>query len=431
MLKHIQIAGYKSMRNLEVGLKPLSVLFGPNAAGKSNFLDALRLLSRLTTCRTLKDAFQPPCRGKPLESFTFGNEGIRGLVREKSHRFSIRADVELSPAVVETVNRQILEMERSDGEGSGSLKNGEKTQAVRETGLRYRVEIEIFPETGILRVADEYLAPLNKNGEPSGKPFLSRENEKFRLHTEGRSRPACYDLYPDHTILSLPHYPPHYPHLIAMRTEFENWQFFCFDPRERMRASDPVREVRHIGMMGEELAAFLNTLKTSDSRQFHALEKALHTIIPDVEGIDVAVNDLGEAEFRLMEGGIPVSAGLLSDGTLRILGLLALSGAGEMPTLIGFEEPENGIHPRRVGLIAEMLGTRSSAAGIQSVVTTHSPLLPDLIPEESLFVCRKKQGDTEIKPFSEWDLAGKSDMAEDAEEELTPSERMLRGDFDV
>ncbi|MCP4493904.1 MAG: AAA family ATPase [Gammaproteobacteria bacterium] len=433
MLKHIQIAGYKSLKNSEVELKPLSVFFGPNAAGKSNFLDALQLLSKLTTCKTLKEAFQPPCRGKPLESFTFGNEGISGLVREKSHRFSIRADVELSPTVVETVNRQILEMGE---EGSGSLKyraNSGKIQAVRETSLRYRVEIEIFPRTGILRVADEYLAPLDKKGEPAGKPFLFRKNEKFRLCMEGRARPTCYDLYPDHTILSLPHYPPHYPHLIAMRREFESWQFFCFEPRERMRASDPVREVRHIGMMGEELAAFLNTLKTSDNKQFHALEKALHTIMPDVEGIDVEVNDLGEAELKLVEGGIPVSARVLSDGTLRILGLLALSGAGEMPALIGFEEPENGIHPRRVRLIAEMLGIRSSLAGTQYIVTTHSPLLPDLMPEESLFICRKKQGYTEIKPISEWELVRKSGMAEslDAEDELTPSERMLRGDFDA
>lgn len=440
MLKQIRITGYKSLKNLEAELKPLSVLFGPNAAGKSNFLDSLQLLSKLTTSRTLKEAFQPPYRGKPLESFTFGNKGIRGLLNEKSRRFCIEADVDLGPRVIETVNRQITEMKSAGQDRNGALSkkfsDSGKTYPVRESSLRYRVEIEILPRSGILRVADEYLAALNKKGEPTGKrqPFLSRKNGKFCVRMEGQSHPAYYDLYPDHTILSLPHYPPHCPHLTAMRKEFENWRFFYFEPRERMRASNPVREVRHIGPMGEELAAFLNTLKTSDNRQFRSVEKALRMIIPDAEGIDVDVNHLGETELRLVESGIPMPAGLLSEGTLRILGLLALSGVSEPPTLIGFEEPENGIHPRRIRLIAEMLGIRSSTAGTQYIVTTHSSLLPDLMPDESLFVCRKKQGYTEIKPFSallkpdpENDIA----KALNAEDELTPSERMLRGDFDA
>jgi len=38
MLKRIHIKGYKSLVDVEVKLPPLAVLFGPNAAGKSNFL---------------------------------------------------------------------------------------------------------------------------------------------------------------------------------------------------------------------------------------------------------------------------------------------------------------------------------------------------------------------------------------------------------
>ena len=49
MLTRIHIKGYKSINNVEVQLSPLTLLFGPNAAGKSNFLDALQLLSKLAT----------------------------------------------------------------------------------------------------------------------------------------------------------------------------------------------------------------------------------------------------------------------------------------------------------------------------------------------------------------------------------------------
>lgn len=76
MLKRIKIRRYKSLEDVEVDLTQLVVLFGPNAVGKSNLLDALQLLSKIGTSRTLKDAFDPPYRGKPLESFTIGEKGI-------------------------------------------------------------------------------------------------------------------------------------------------------------------------------------------------------------------------------------------------------------------------------------------------------------------------------------------------------------------
>ena len=91
MLKRIHIQGYKSLENVEVSLSQLVVLFGPNAAGKSNLLDVLQLLSKLGTSRTVKEAFDPPYRGKPLESFTIGRKGIKGLLQQERLSFSIEA----------------------------------------------------------------------------------------------------------------------------------------------------------------------------------------------------------------------------------------------------------------------------------------------------------------------------------------------------
>lgn len=439
MLKRIKISGYKSLRSVEVELQPLSVLFGPNGAGKSNFLDALQLLSKLATSRTLKDAFEPPYRGKPLESFSFGTEGMKGLLGTERQSFSIEVDVELSPAVIDAVNRQIREMKRTSPEDEEDASSSKKLAKVTEKALRYRIEVEILPKSGLLRVSDEYLTALNRKGEPTGKrkPFLERVGKRLHLRMEGQAHPTYYERHLDHSILSLPNYPPHYPHLVAMRRELESWFFFYFEPRERMRAAGPVKEVRHIGLMGEELAAFLNTLKAVDPPQFKAVEKALRTILPNVEGIDVEVDEVGEVELKLRENGVPIPARLLSEGTLRVLGLLALAGAKEQPSLIGFEEPENGIHPRRIQLVAELLKTRASLGETQYIVTTHSPLLPDLMPDDSLFVCkRSSEGETMIEPFSVWGPLGKkakvdSSLMEEGEEGLTVSERLLRGDFDA
>lgn len=458
MLTRIRIQGYKSLKDVEIRLSELVVLFGPNATGKSNFLDALQLFAKLATSRTLKEAFEPPYRGKPLESFTFGKEGIRGLLAQERTSFSLEADVSLSPAVVDAVNRQIRDMKRASlaepdqedvdadvfvlREGARGYETTDDTirglSPVRERKLRYRIEIALSPRTGLLQVVDEYLAALNDAGEPTGKrrPFLSREGNRLHLRLEGQAHPMYFERFLDHSILSLPHYPPHYPHLAAMRRELESWLFFYFEPRERMRAANPVKEVRHIGLMGEELAAFLNTLKALDPPQFRAVEKAVRMILPNIDGIDVDVNELGEVELKVREDGIPVPARVLSEGTLRILGLLALTGAKEAPALIGFEEPENGVHPRRIQLIADLLKTRAALEETQYIVTTHSTLLPDLMPDESLYVCRKVAGETEIRPFQAWGALAKhqeieASLDDGREPELMVSERILRGDFDA
>ena len=124
MVKRVHIKGYKSLRDVEVELEPLTVLIGPNAAGKSNFLDALQLLSRTANVRTLQDAFEPPYRGNPLESFTFGSGGIESLLTQESATFSIEVDVVVSEEVVRAVNQQIQDMRRTKTDnGNGRSKS--------------------------------------------------------------------------------------------------------------------------------------------------------------------------------------------------------------------------------------------------------------------------------------------------------------------
>ena len=434
MLTRVHIKGYKSLSDVEVRLEPLTLLLGPNASGKSNFLDSLQLLSKLATGRTLKAAFDPPHRGLPLESFSLGDTGIKGLVAQERLVFAIEADLRVSDAVVQAVDRQIREMRRPSGEGRPAEAG---TTSVRERELRYRIEIEMSPRSGILRVSDEYLAALNSKGDPTGRrrPFIERQGETIHLRPEGQAPPIRFDRHLDRTILSMPHYPPHSAHLTAARHELERWRFFYFDPRERMRAANPVKEVGHLGQMGEELAAVLNTLKAGQPRQFNAMAKALRTLLPEIDGIEVEVSDLGEVELRLKEGGLAIPARVMSEGTLRMLGLLALRGADESPSLVGFEEPENGVHPRRIALIAELLRTRSLFGPAQYIVTTHSPILADLLPDESLFAVRRIDRATRIDPFSAWGSRDRrrriGGSPDEFNETLPVSERILRGDFDA
>ena len=257
-------------------------------------------------------------------------------------------------------------------------------------------------------------------------------NNRLHLRMEGQAHPTYFERYLDHSILSKPLYPPHYPHLTAVRQELESWMFYYFEPRERMRANTSVKEILHVGLMGEDLAAFLNTLQVTKPRQFETIEKALHQIIPSVTGIDVNVNNLGEVELRLREGDRLIPARVVSEGTLRILGLLAIGSSSEPPGLTGFEEPENGVHPRRIRLIAERIKSHTRSGDKQMIITTHSTLLADLMPNDSLFVCRKKDGQTVIEPYQDLPLHrdGLIDEAMNAEE-VPVSTRILRGDLDA
>ena len=94
VLGRLKVQGFKSLRSVEVIFPKLTVLFGPNAAGKSNVLDAIQLLSRLGTERTLMDAFEE-VRGYPAEAFSFPSGGLPQLLSPESPKpeLSIEADI--------------------------------------------------------------------------------------------------------------------------------------------------------------------------------------------------------------------------------------------------------------------------------------------------------------------------------------------------
>ena len=83
------------------------------------------------------------------------------------------------------------------------------------------IAVEMHPRTGVVRVADEALVALNKNGTPSKsrRPFFERVGQRLHLRREGQAHSTYHDRYLDHSLLSLPLYTPHYPHVAAVQRE--------------------------------------------------------------------------------------------------------------------------------------------------------------------------------------------------------------------
>jgi predicted ATPase len=436
MIRRVRIRGYKSLRDVEVTFPgPLTVVIGPNASGKSNLLNALGLLSRMALSPTLEEAFREH-RGRIIEAFTFGPGGLREALTRDSLSFSMEGDVELSNSAVAETEADIARRRAGFEEAKP-----EKAAKVVERLLRYRLEIEYRPKDQVLRVNDEELAAIRQDGQIKGSrnPFLSVESEgrkrAIRVRLEGQgARPTEFEIGLPYTIVSRPHYAPHYPHIEAFKRELAGWRFYYLEPRV-MRADNDLKVASVPGHYGEDLAAFFNTLKARNPKQFEATCKALHHILPSVQQVGIERADDGFLRLLVKEREVDYSARVMSEGTLRLLGLLAIVQPHTPATVVGFEEPENGVHPTRIGAVARVLETVGEAGAFQVIVNTHNPLLAAAVPEASLTVCRKGSEGTRFEPFrSAGPLfkpreVGKALTPDDEVEPAGLMERIIRGDF--
>lgn len=103
----------------------------------------------------------------------------------------------------------------------------------------------------------------------------------------------------------------------------------------------------------------------------------------------------------------------LSEGVLYLLALLCIIHQPSPPKLLLIEEPETGIHPRRIKEVIDLIYALSEEKDIQVIMTTHSPLVVDLFEDEpeSIHVFEMKDGFTQIKNL-------KTDIIEPTKKEL-------------
>lgn len=398
MLRRVHIQGFKSLLDVEVELAPLVVLLGPNAAGKSNFLEALQVFARLVTEKTVADAFEPPLRGYPVEAFSLPTEGLRGLLAQEDVELSIAGDVQPTAA-----------------------SNGRRPDV-----LRYRAAVTMKPKEGSFEVSDEYLARLGRAGSPVQKPRIERVGDHLVVRRRGEAgKPRHEPLRLNHTLASNLQFAgeTRYPDFDRLRQEMASWRTYYLDPRGSMRTPQPPREVTDIGRSGELIAPFLHRLKGSAAHVKHlkAVGRALHATIPTIDKLDVDLDPTrGTLDIQVWQEGVPYSSRLVSEGTLRVLALCSIAANPWPSSLIAFEEPENGVQPRRIEVIADLLSSMASAGERQVIVTTHSPTLVAAMTRESqrrpglisLLRCTHEGLATRIVPF---DSRQYGELFEDAE----------------
>lgn len=375
MLKSLTVRGFKSLQDVTVQFPRMAVLFGPNAAGKSNLLDAIQALSRIGTQRTLADALNEPIRGYPVEAFSFPPGGLAELLSMSSVQFCLEADLKVSKDL-----------------------------------YRYRIGVDIEPGSGRLSTADEYVAQLGARGEPKGRPAIEKVGSN--LHIRRKSKPAHprqETIGLNHSILSDPRLGGlEYRMLERTREELSGWRTYYLDPRVAMRAAQPPSDVRDIGVLGGEIAPFLYRLRGEYPKHFQAISRTLRSVVPSVDDLAVDLDKRrGTLDILIRQSGVDYSSRIVSEGTLRVLALCAIAVNPWGGALLAFEEPENGVHPRRLELIAQLMLALAAEQGRQVVVTTHSPLLCDAVLRSArsrpadigLFNVRRDDQATVVRPF--------------------------------
>lgn len=390
MLHRARLVGYKTFRDVELRPAPLTVLVGANASGKSNLLDGLRLLARFVNERTLLHAFEGH-RGRPAESFHFAGQDADALFPGSALSMTLEADIELSHDTCERVAHQVHTM----GEGRQGA-------VISQPYLRYHLELQMLPESGRLRVADERLEALRRDGSPkaSRNALLEREGKHLHLRREGGGHPYYHEIGLDRTIVCEPLYPPHFPHAVALREELSRWRVHRFEPAG-MRLGGAHLAADSVGGTGGQLAAFLHRTAVEAPDELALMTERARRLLPFIDGIQVQGDADGALQLRVVEHGRPVPARLASSGTLRILAVLAAVSPRSGATLVALEEPEASVHPRRLGELAAILREATEQDGLQILVSTHSSAFARLFANDALLLCERTGWETFCRPFAE------------------------------
>ena len=414
MIKRVFIKGYKSFSDLDLPLSPLTVIVGANASGKSNLLDALGLLSRMATGPSIAAAYDDH-RGLPLESFTMPPGGIEELMTRETLRMSLGADVELSKRAVSEAE-ELIQSGHNGPSDIGS--NGAASGPIVERYLRYSLDLSFSTKTGHFSVESESLIALGPDGKPKREvpPFIGWDaaSERLTLRSEGESPSRRYEPGQDRAIASMLAYPPHYPHATAFREELCRWRFYSLNP-DAMRQDAPLMAVDSVAPDGRGLAGFYHTLKARRKNQSNMLGGSTplggwRSVIPTGEAIDTEITAEGKIRLVVRDSGVNYSPRVISDATMRAIGLYAIMSLDNDASLICLENPETGLHVRgehEIGKLLEGVTFTVPPDLAQMVVTTMSPLVLDSMSvmrdscdyetEASLLKCVRDSRETTFK----------------------------------
>lgn len=361
MLKSIELRNWRSIQSQTIRLGPVNLLIGPNAAGKSNVIDALRLLAEAAQA--------------DLETAVTRRGGLESV------RFRDAQDKRVSIAIVYSVP--------DPGTRPGPLL------------MRYNLTISQGKTDGRPVVAAEELQ-VRRSGRASSRRLLfrSRRGKGTALRDVKTEQYEDFDTG-DPGVLALKAlgFLATFPQIRDLREFIEGWQFLNVDLGA---IREPHRDERAKRLDGRaaNLANVLRTLRAYDLQRLEVILNNLRDLLHHVTSIDTSVEH-GRVMLLLTERPFeaPFDTLAVSDGTLRLLALLTALETMPEHGILCIEEPEHGLHPLVFGPLLDVLREYCPPQETrQMLLTTHSPDLIDAAePDEVQVVERNAAGATEFR----------------------------------
>jgi predicted ATPase len=385
----VRAKNFRSLRDVEIELQPLNVLVGPNASGKSNFLDLIAFLG---------DAVREDLRPALAKRGGFERVHFRGKTTSV-------VEITIEARVTKHANdnaRDVYTLRFSEG---GTFESDSKR-------ILSRAEVFTFKRT----------KGSGRRLTINGRRFTIYDRAKDALKLTQRSSENL--LQQESLGLStLPRLAPDRggEQVSKLAELFSTFRVFDVNVHAARRPS-PARRGARLQSDASNLAAFLHELSV-DKSMFHALVEDARAMIPGLKQIHFRT--IGGAEeavaVELEEQGLRNRTPLAdaSYGSIRALALLAMLYDPDPPLLTCVEEIDHGLHPYVFDRLVELL--REASTRTQFLVVTHSPALVNRLNASELIVVERDHatGETRMPAIDpaevqkmEQALAGKMGLGE-------------------
>ncbi len=333
-IRSIAIAGFRCLRAVPaLDLPPLSVLIGANGAGKSTLLRFFELLGRMMNAQGLQEFVLR--QGGGDDQFFMGAR------------------------VTARIHAQLC-VETAQGRGE------------------YRFALEHLSAGDALMVLDEAYRHLG------AAPHLDTDWH----HLSGVSKEAQLAQQDD----------PFAQSIRRVLSQCVIYQFHDTSARAAIRLRWDTSDSLCLRADGGNLAAVLLDVRDNDRPRYQVILRQIQRVLPSFK--DFVLEPIaGKVELRWQgwHSDKVFGAHLTSDGSLRVFCLFTLLNLPpeRLPELMFFDEPELGLHPHAMNLLAEML--KRVAQTRQVFVATQSPYLVDCFDLENIIVVECPQGETTLR----------------------------------
>jgi len=148
------------------------------------------------------------------------------------------------------------------------------------------------------------------------------------------------------------------------------------------------------------LIPFINNLRTNAFNEYSALETELKEFIKSFKHLNFIIAEDNSVGLSIIdENGVGLTAEDISDGTLYFIALLAVLHQPNPPKILMIEEPENGIHPRRIKELMDLIFDLAEEKDITIILTTHSTFVVDEFKDnmDAVFIFDMEDGETKIR----------------------------------